>query len=105
MSKENPPEQTSPQTPRSRRAAALARYRRSKSFRILFVLAALLLVVGGILFWRWFSSFESTDDAQVDVHLYPVSARITGHVIKVNVGDNEFVQKGTLLSKSIRGIK
>ena len=55
------------------------------------------MVVGGILFWRWFSSFESTDDAQVDVHLYPVSARITGHVIKVNVGDNQFVQKGTLL--------
>ena len=97
MSKENPPEQTAPPTARSRRAAALARYRRSKSFRIFFVLAVLLLVVGGILFWRWFSSFESTDDAQVDVHLYPVSARITGHVIKVNVGDNEFVQKGTLL--------
>jgi len=33
-----------------------------------------------------FSSYESTDDAQVDVHLYPVSARISGYVTAVNVG-------------------
>src|SRR2546422_1506982 len=65
----------------------------------------LLLVFGGVLvasvcglfLWRHFSSYESTDDAQVDAHLYPVSARIRGHVIRVNVGDNEYVQQGTVL--------
>ncbi|MGH7487403.1 MAG: HlyD family secretion protein, partial [bacterium] len=31
------------------------------------------------------------------VHLYPVSARISGHVIKVNVDDNQYVQKGDVL--------
>jgi membrane fusion protein (multidrug efflux system) len=33
----------------------------------------------------------------VDVHLYPVSSRISGYVIKVNVGDNQYVEKGTVL--------
>jgi membrane fusion protein, multidrug efflux system len=59
--------------------------------------AALLLVVVGLLLWRYLSSYESTDDAQVDVHLYPVSARISGYVVKVNVGDNQYVEKGTVL--------
>ena len=50
-----------------------------------------------MLLWRYLSSYESTDDAQVDVHLYPVSARVSGYVIKVNVGDNQYVQKGDVL--------
>jgi membrane fusion protein (multidrug efflux system) len=47
--------------------------------------------------WRYLSSYESTDDAQADVHLYPVSARISGYVVKVNVDDNQWVQQGTVL--------
>ena len=65
--------------------------------RILFVVILLVAVVGGYFLWRYFSSYESTDDAQVDVHLYPVSARISGYVIKVNVADNEYVEKGKVL--------
>ena len=73
-------------------------YKRSKRGRnILILVIALVVVVGGIFLWRYFSSYESTDDAQVDVHLYPVSARISGYILKVNVGDNQYVQKGTVL--------
>jgi membrane fusion protein, multidrug efflux system len=57
----------------------------------------LLTVVGGVLLWRHLASYESTDDAQVDVHLYPVSARVSGYVINVNVGDNQYVKAGTVL--------
>ena len=63
----------------------------------LFIGAALILIVGGFFLWRYFASYESTDDAQVDVHLSPVSARISGYVIKVNVGDNQWVEKGAVL--------
>jgi membrane fusion protein (multidrug efflux system) len=56
-----------------------------------------VLVVGGIFLWRFLSSYESTDDAQVDAHLYPVSARVSGYVTKVNVGDNQLVEKGAVL--------
>ena len=57
----------------------------------------IVLAVGGALLWHYFSGFESTDDAQVDVHLYPVSARISGYVQKVDVGDNQWVEKGSTL--------
>ena len=56
-----------------------------------------LAIVVGVVLWLYFSTYESTDDAQVDVHLYPVSARISGYVIAVNVGDNEWVEKGKVL--------
>jgi membrane fusion protein (multidrug efflux system) len=63
----------------------------------LFLGIAVLLLVGGFFLWRYFGSYESTDDAQVDVHLSPVSARISGYVIAVNVGDNQYVEKGYVL--------
>jgi membrane fusion protein (multidrug efflux system) len=65
--------------------------------RLLLVAGLVVLVVGGLFGWRYFTSYESTDDAQVDAHLHPVSARIVGHVIRVNVGDNEYVKRGTVL--------
>ena len=50
-----------------------------------------------IWIWHYASGFESTDDAQVDVHLYPVSARIKGYVQRVHAQDNEYVNAGTTL--------
>ena len=67
--------------------------------RIYLVGAILLLLVGGFFAWRYFTSYESTDDAQVDGHLMPLSARISGYVIKVNVDDNQYVQAGTVLAE------
>ena len=65
--------------------------------RIAIPIAAVLLVVIGAVLWRYFSSYESTDDAQADVHLSPVSARVSGHVLRVNVDDNQWVELGTVL--------
>lgn len=70
--------------------------RRSKA-RWIVLGAVVLLVVTGTLLGYYLSGFESTDDAQVDVHLYPVSARISGYVEKVDVGDNQWVQRGSTL--------
>jgi membrane fusion protein, multidrug efflux system len=56
-----------------------------------------VLGVAGALLWHYLSGFESTDDAQVDVHLYPVSARISGYIQAVNVGDNQWVNQGATL--------
>lgn len=72
--------------------------RRSHARRNLIIgVVAVVVIVVGVLLWRYLSSYESTDDAQVDVHLYPVSARVSGYVIKVNVDDNQWVQQGTVL--------
>src|ERR1700741_563082 len=53
----------------------------------------------GFFLWRYFWNYESTDDAQVDAHMYLVSARISGRLIRVNVRDNEYVHKGTVLAE------
>src|SRR5215831_968306 len=80
----------------SRRDAA-----RRSSFKLrsplVFIPLTLLAIAGTVLLWLYFGSYESTDDAQVDVHLYPGSARISGYVIKVNVNDNQYVKAGTVL--------
>src|SRR5580658_9123415 len=94
-SREEPPVDPSPLTDRGR----TPRVRRASERRrnILIVGVALVVVIGGLFLWRYLSSYESTDDAQVDAHLYPVSARVSGYVVRVNVDDNQWVEKGTVL--------
>src|SRR5579859_1957526 len=69
----------------------------SRGFRIALVIAIIVLLVACFFAYRYFTSYESTDDAQVDGHINSVSARVSGHVIKLNVEDNQYVQAGTVL--------
>jgi membrane fusion protein (multidrug efflux system) len=76
----------------------ISAYPRRRSYkRWIFLAAFVVLAVAGAFLWHYFSGYESTDDAQVDVHLYPVSARISGYIQKVNVGDNQWVEAGSTL--------
>jgi membrane fusion protein (multidrug efflux system) len=107
MAEQNPaskPPQGSPPTPNASTgdsvapAAPIPSYPQRRSRKRLLLLVSLpVLIIGGVLLWMYLSRFESTDDAQVDVHLYPVSARISGYVQKVNVEDNQEVQEGSTL--------
>jgi membrane fusion protein, multidrug efflux system len=80
-----------------------ARYQRRPAFlshphtKLGFILGGLVLVVAVFFLWRYFGSYESTDDAQIDGHVNSVSARVSGHVLKLNVQDNQYVEKGTVL--------
>lgn len=56
-----------------------------------------LIVIGGIFVWQYYAVRESTDDAQIDGHIDPISPRVTGTVVNVLHDDNEVVQAGTLL--------
>jgi membrane fusion protein (multidrug efflux system) len=65
------------------------------SNRRFIVIGVILVLVLGAIFFYWRSTFtEDTDDAQVDGNLYQVSSRVTGHVVKVYVDDNQNVQVG-----------
>ncbi|MGB0066374.1 MAG: biotin/lipoyl-binding protein, partial [Terracidiphilus sp.] len=73
-------------------------YPKKRSYKRWILLVSLVvLIVGCAFLWRYLSGFESTDDAQVDAHLYPVSARISGYVAEVNVDDNQWVDAGSTL--------
>ncbi len=106
MADENPPrsvpdagkESTADPSPLTDRGYRPPARRNAKTRRnIVILIVVLVVLVGGVFLWRYLSSYESTDDAQADVHLYPVSARISGYVVKVNVDDNQWVEKGTVL--------
>jgi membrane fusion protein, multidrug efflux system len=71
----------------------------ANSNRRFVVIGVILLLVIGAVFFYWRSTFtEDTDDAQVDGNLYQVSSRITGHVVKVYVDDNQTVKVGDPLA-------
>jgi membrane fusion protein (multidrug efflux system) len=61
------------------------------------MLAGLVLVTAIFFLWRYLASYEATDDAQIDGHVNSVSARVSGHVLKLNVQDNQYVTQGTVL--------
>ena len=87
--------ESAPGAPRELDAALEARA--GSRQRWLWAVLALGLVVVAVLVWRHYAGWESTDDAQIDGYIHPVSARIMGHVVKVMVQDNQFVREGTVL--------
>jgi membrane fusion protein, multidrug efflux system len=70
---------------------------KSPEFRVAVVIAAIVLLAVGFFLYRYVTSYESTDDAQVDGHINSISPRISGHVIKLDVQDNQYVKAGTVL--------
>jgi membrane fusion protein, multidrug efflux system len=77
------------------------RWRRFKAgnprFRMFLIVALVVLLVAVFFLWRYLASYEDTDDAQIDGHLNSISARVSGHVAKLLVQDNQYVQAGTPL--------
>jgi membrane fusion protein, multidrug efflux system len=83
----------------SGRIARLLHGLREHPLKVLFVVVALLaiLIVAGYLVRNAFL-YEDTDDAQVDGHVMPLSARINGQVMKVNFVEGQLVREGDLLA-------
>ena len=96
------PTQTHPAETDERRGPALSdrdlkwkEFRsRSPRLRMFVIIGVVVVLVAGFFLWRYFNSYESTDDAQIDGHLNPLSARVGGHIEKLLVEDNQFVQAG-----------
>ncbi|MFI5088408.1 MAG: HlyD family secretion protein [Terriglobales bacterium] len=96
-----PPQSQSPQS--QSQPDSEARYQRQAAFlsnprtKWGLIFASLVILIGVFFLWRYLGSYESTDDAQIDGHVNSVSARVSGHVLKLNVQDNQYVEKGTVL--------
>lgn len=59
---------------------------------------AVVLIVGGILFWLHKRQFITTDDAYVDAHIVRIAAEVQGKLTHVAAADNRHVQAGALLA-------
>jgi membrane fusion protein (multidrug efflux system) len=55
------------------------------------------LAIGGYTVWERLSRVETTDDAQVDGSIFPLSPRVAGHVIQVTVHDQAAVKADDVL--------
>ncbi len=73
------------------------RRNRNKRIRLIVFAVVVLAAIVAIPVYNYYSSRESTDDAQVDGHIVPISPRISGTVIAVLVNDNQYVTAGTEL--------
>jgi len=100
---QSPPQNPASNQPQDRRPQISERDLKWKQrtqnprFRMFLIIGLVVLLVAGFFLWRYFNSYESTDDAQIDGHLNPVSARVGGHVLKLLVNDNDYVQAGQVL--------
>ena len=53
------------------------------------------------LAYHYYAGWESTDDAQIDGYINPISSRVSGYVTNVYVDDNQYVKAGTLLARPL----
>jgi membrane fusion protein (multidrug efflux system) len=88
-------EMLSPKLLREREQAA------QKRSRIGWIVLGIVVVaaVAGFFVWRYMDTYEATDDAQIDGHINNVSTRVSGYILKVNVEDNQSVEKGAVLAE------
>ena len=63
------------------------------------VLLGSTAMIGGPRLWRYLDAYESTDDAQVDGHIAPISSRIEGTIERVYVQDTDYVKAGALIAQ------
>ena len=81
--------------PLGRRARRWRREHPRGALIALVVVVALVAVA--VLVWWWMHTHETTDDAQIDGHIAPISSRVAGTVTRVYVEDNQKVERGQLL--------
>jgi len=83
--------------PPSRVARTRSYFRQHPKAKWILLVVLVLVFVAGYAVWHHYAIRESTDDAQIDGHIAPISARVSGTVLKVNVDDNQYVQAGAVL--------
>jgi membrane fusion protein, multidrug efflux system len=66
---------------------------------IIAVVVVLILAGGGYFIWAEMQKSESTDDAEIDGDIVTISPRVQGHVIEVDVQDEQIVKAGDILVK------
>jgi membrane fusion protein, multidrug efflux system len=74
-----------------------ARVRRNPATKW-FLIVLVVVILGAVAgLWSYYSVRESTDDAEIDGDIIPISPRVGGMVVAVNVKDNQYVEAGTVL--------
>ena len=73
--------------------------KRAARLKIIVPILALLIAAAAALTYHYYAGWESTDDAQIDGYINPISSRVAGYITNVYVDDNQYVKAGTLLAQ------
>jgi membrane fusion protein, multidrug efflux system len=95
----NPPRTSADVSASATIAPAAAPGNKRRIVLALVVLGALLGFGWGLKQWLYGRAHESTDNAQVDGHIVPVLAKVSGYVTAVNVAENDRVRLDSTLVK------
>ena len=74
-------------------------FRRHRLLTALIAIIALAAIAACVVWWRYASQYESTDDAFIDARPSAISAQVSGAIVDVPVTDNEIVSPGQTLAK------
>jgi membrane fusion protein (multidrug efflux system) len=103
MAETETPESTKPEEKKTKGTgvgpARIFKRRWNRKTILLASAVSLAVIVGGLLLYLYFASYESTDDAQIDGYIFPVSSRVAGYVTRVTVDNNQYVEAGTVLAQ------
>lgn len=83
----------------SRRERARSYFREHPGAKWLLLGVLIVFLIAGLAVWHYYSIRESTDDAQIDGHIDPVSPRVGGTVTQVNFDNNEYVTAGAVMAQ------
>lgn len=73
--------------------------RRKRTIRFVVLAIIVVAAIVAIPVYAYYSVRESTDDAQVDGHVIPISPRVSGTVLDILVNDNQSIKAGQELIK------
>jgi membrane fusion protein, multidrug efflux system len=83
----------------SREPAAQVNGEPKKNGRLWLILGVVLVIAAAVGYFMWTnaSARETTDDAEIDGHIAPISPRVGGAVVDIKVTDNQEVKAGDVL--------
>jgi membrane fusion protein, multidrug efflux system len=76
-----------------------AETKKKPSRRPLYIVGA-IIALGAILgaaYWLYTRQYETTDDAFIEGNIVQINSKISSHIVKIQVRENQFVKKGDLL--------
>lgn len=84
---------------RGKSAKAKAYFHQHPLAKWALIIFLVVAVVAAYFVWQYYGSRESTDDAQIDGHIYSVTSRVAGTVTSVNFDENDHVKQGQVLAQ------
>jgi len=84
---------------RGKSAKAKAYFHQHPAAKWVLIFFLVTAAVAGYFLWKHYASRETTDDAQIDGHIYSVTSRVSGTVISVNFEENDHVKRGQVLAQ------